>query len=102
MGLAWWVKRDQEAQKDLAGEKAKAAFCRQFKEHLRNARKVRVSLPTAFAIVWNHMSQTVGLPEKDSREVYRDLITWVKARQRRFDQDEAEQKFAKDAKIRNF
>lgn len=42
-------------------------------------------MPTAFAIVWHYMSQTVGLPEKDSREAYQELIAWVKEHQRRLD-----------------
>jgi hypothetical protein len=81
------VKREEELE-HLMAEKAKRNFCSQFKRHLANSRKARVSLPTAFTIVWNYMSQTVRLPEKDSREVYEELITWVSNRQWRFDQEE--------------
>jgi hypothetical protein len=82
------VKTDREVLENTAAEKAKRDFSSQFKRHLSNSRKARVTLPTAFAIVWNYMSQTNGLPEKDSREVYEELIAWVTKRQRSFDQEE--------------
>jgi hypothetical protein len=70
----------QDSASRVSHAETRRRFRKLFKRDLNECVNLKVPVDTAFGIVWHNLSQAVGLAERDSSEIFQEMILWAKKR----------------------